>query len=92
MLQRDEEALRRLRQADATAPGTPSIMLPLASALALTGHDVDARGTMARYLASKRTRTRTVAGLNYLPDGNPAFEAFADRYRGGLRKAGMPER
>lgn len=91
MLRRDEEALRWLRQADAAWPGTPSILLPLTSALSLTGHHVDASKVLAYYLASKRTRLKTLAQLNYSPDGNPGFEAFADRYREGLRRAGMPE-
>ena len=92
MLGRDEEALRWLRQADAAWPGTPSILLPLTSALSLTGRHADASRVLAYYLASKRTRLKTLAQLNYSPDGNAAFGAFADRYRDGLRRAGMPER
>lgn len=91
MMRRDEEALRWLRQAAATSPDSPSILAPLASALALTGHDSEARATLARYLSLARTRTRTVAQWRSGPDANPAFDAFAERFKSGLRRAGMPE-
>ena len=91
MMKRDEEALRWLRQAAATAPDSPSILAPLASALALAGHDDEARATLARYLSLKRTRTRTLAQWTHVPDASPAFDAFAERFKSGLRRAGMPE-
>lgn len=89
---RDDEALRWMRQAAAASPDSPSILAPLASVLALTGHDEQARETMARYLSLKRTRTRTIAQWNHQPDDNAAFAAFAERFKSGLRRAGMPER
>jgi hypothetical protein len=42
-------------------------------------------------LALPGTRTRTVAQWDYVPDDNPDFARFHERFRSGLRKAGMPE-
>ncbi len=90
MMRRDEEALSWLRQAAATAPDSPSILAPLASALALTGHDDEARATMSRYLSLKRTHMRAVAQWRSGPEPSPAFDVFAERFKSGLRRAGMP--
>lgn len=91
MMKRDEDALFWLRKADTAAPATPSIMLPLVSMLALTGHDTEARETLTRYLTSSRARTRTLAQWAHAPNDSAAFLAFADRFKEGLRKAGMPD-
>jgi hypothetical protein len=64
----------------------------LASELALTGRDAEARATLAQYLALEATRTRTIAQWDYLPDDNAGFMKFHLRFKSGLRKAGMPER
>jgi adenylate cyclase len=92
MLKQDEEALAWLRRAAAASPETPTILAALASELALTGRDAEASAIMARYLALKRTRSRTIAQWNYMPDDNPAFVQFDARFKDGLRRAGMPER
>lgn len=92
MMGRDEEALAWMRRAAAASPDSPSILAPLASVLALTGHDDEARATLGRYLALKRTRTRTLAQWDHLPDASDAFIRFDMRFKSGLRKAGMPER
>jgi tetratricopeptide (TPR) repeat protein len=92
MMERHDDALIWLRRAAATSPETPIILAALTSELALTGHDAEARATLAQYLALKRTRSRTIAQWNYLPDNNPAFVQFDARFKSGLRKAGMPER
>ncbi len=92
MLKQDEEALVWLRRAAAASPETPTILAALASELALTGRDVEAGAIMARYLALKRTRSRTIAQWNYMPDDNPEFVQFDARFKDGLRSAGMPER
>ena len=81
-----------LRRAAATSPQVPTILAGLTSELALTGHDTDARATLAQYLALESTRTRTIAQWDYLPDDNAAFMKFHPRFKSGLRKAGMPER
>jgi adenylate cyclase len=87
----DDEALVWLRRAAAAAPETPIILAALTSQLAQAGQDAEARATLARYLALPGTRTRTVAQWGYVPDDNPAFAQFHQRFRSGLRKAGMPE-
>ena len=91
MLQQDDQALTWLRQADAASPDTPSILAPLISVLALTGHDEEARSTLARYLANKRTQARTIAQWQNSADPNIEFERFAKRFKSGLRQAGMAE-
>ena len=92
MLEQDEEGLSWFRRAAAASPQMPTILAGLASELALTGHDTEARATLAQYLALEGTRTRTIAQWDYLPDDNAAFRKFHLRFKSGLRKAGMPER
>jgi len=92
MMGQDEEALIWLRRAAAASPEIPTILAALTSELALTGRDTEASAMLARYLALKRTRSRTIAQWDYLPDNNPAFVRFDARFKSGLRKAGMPER
>ena len=89
--QQGDQALVWLRQADAASPDTPSILAPLVSVLALTGHDEEARATLARYLANKRTHARTIAQWQGSADPNTGFERFAKRFKSGLRQAGMAE-
>jgi tetratricopeptide (TPR) repeat protein len=91
MMGKDDEALMWLRRAAASSPETPTILAGLTSELALTGHDAEAREMLAQYLALPGTRTRTVAQWDYVPDDNPDFARFHERFRSGLRKAGMPE-
>ncbi|MEO8523746.1 MAG: winged helix-turn-helix domain-containing protein [Caldimonas sp.] len=91
MLHQDDEALTWLRQASTASPDSPSILAPLISVLALTGHDEEARATLTRYLGLERTRARTIAQWKGQPDGNAAFERFAERFKSGLRRAGMAE-
>jgi len=91
MMGHDDEALVWLRRAAAASPETPIILAALTSQLALAGQDAEARATLTRYLALPDTRTRTVAQWDYVPDDNPAFAQFHQRFRSGLRKAGMPE-
>ena len=91
MLQQDDQALVWLRQADAASPDTPSILAPLVSVLALTAHDEEARATLARYLANKRTHARTIAQWQGSADPNTGFERFARRFKSGLRQAGMAD-
>jgi adenylate cyclase len=92
MMKQDDEALVWLRRAAAASPQAPPILAGLASELALTGHDTEARAVLAQYLALDNTRTRTVAQWDYIPDDNAAFLEFHLRFKSGLRKAGMPER
>ncbi|MCP3460412.1 winged helix-turn-helix domain-containing tetratricopeptide repeat protein [Bradyrhizobium sp. CCGUVB23] len=92
LMEKDDEALVWLRRAAAASPEIPTILAGLASSLALTGHDAEARATLTQYLALPATLTRTIAQWDYVPDANPAFMKFHLRFKEGLRKAGMPER
>ena len=92
MEEQDEEGLIWFRRAAAASPQMPTVIAGLASELALTGRDTEARATLAQYLALENTRTRTIEQWDYLPDGNAAFLKFHLRFKSGLRKAGMPER
>jgi adenylate cyclase len=92
MLEQDEEGLTWFRRAAAASPNIPTMIAGLASELALTGRDAEARATLAQYLALDATRTRTIEQWDYIPDNNAAFMKFHWRFKSGLRKAGMPER
>jgi adenylate cyclase len=92
MLEQDEEGLIWFRRAAAVSPPNPTNIAGLASELALTGRDAEARATLAQYLALESTRTRTIEQWDYIPDDNAAFMKFHWRFKSGLRKAGMPER
>jgi adenylate cyclase len=92
IMEKDDEALVWLRRAAAAAPEIPTMLAGLASSLALTGHDAEARATLTQYLAHPATQTRTITQWDYIPDDNPAFMKFHLRFKEGLRKAGMPER
>ena len=83
MMDQDEEALVWLRRAAAASPETPVILAALTSQLALVGQDAEARATLAQYLALPSTRTRTVTQWDYVPDDNPAFAQFHQRFRSG---------
>lgn len=91
-LHQDAEAVRWLTEAVANAPENPTPLAALASVLALNGRDAEAQAAMARYLASKNAHTKTVSQWNRGAEDNPSFRAFGERFRDGLRKAGMPER
>jgi adenylate cyclase len=92
IMERDDDALLWLRRAAAASSDTPTILAGLTSMLALKGQDTEARATLAQYLALAATRTRTLAQWNYVPDENPAFLKFHQRFKSGLRLAGLPER
>jgi hypothetical protein len=66
------------------------------AALALTGHDAEAREALQRYLALPTTGPlKTIAPwkayLSPVFDRDPRFREMNDRTFEGLRKAGMPE-
>ena len=67
----------------------------LVAALALTGHDAEAREALQRYLALPSTGPlKTIAAwkANQCPQGgDPRFVEMNERMYDGLRKAGMPE-
>jgi len=69
------------------------------AALALTGHDAEAREALQRYLALLSTRERTIAAFkadfnSQFPENrtaDPRVLESEERQYDGLRKAGMPE-
>ena len=92
LLHQDDQAIEWLRRAVAAAPQWPLPQALLASALAMTGHEAEARETLKRYLSLSGTRARTVAQWQgQMPSDNPIFLAYAARLTEGLRKAGLPE-
>jgi adenylate cyclase len=92
LLGQDIEAIEWLRRTVAMAPQWPLPQALLASALAVTGHEAEARETLTRYLSLGETRARTIAQWrSQRPSDNPVFRAYAERLAEGLRKAGMPD-
>ena len=68
----------------------------LVAALALTGHDAEAREALQRYLALPSTGPlKTIAAFkdHFVPEQHvdPRLVDRDDRTLAGLRKAGMPE-
>jgi TolB-like protein/Tfp pilus assembly protein PilF len=96
-LKRYDQAVEAARQAIAINPdkGVQYIHAALVAALALAGHETDAREALERYLALPSTGSlKTVAAFKayFSAQGRtpPRVEAN-ERVYDGLRKAGMPE-
>ena len=91
MKQQDDQAIEWLRRAEG---GTVFTELILASALALTGRQAEARETLKRYSTMTGVTTTTIGQMRKqqlsLAD-NPTWVAYNERLFEGLRKAGMPE-
>jgi TolB-like protein/class 3 adenylate cyclase len=94
MLQQDDRAIEWLRRELAINPHEPISQALLAAALALAGQSAEAREALQRYYSLSGTKSTTVAQYSTqqlsLSD-HPKWLAFAERFREGLRKAGMPE-
>ena len=97
-LKRHDEAVELARRALAINPYNPYANVLLASTLALTGHDAEAREALQRYLTSSVAAFKTVASwkahlMSFAPkEGvDPRFIEMGERSYDGLRKAGMPE-
>jgi len=92
VLNEDSRAVASLRRAVASNPAFPTPVAYLAAALALSGHEGEARETLAQYLSLPNTKTRTIAAWKEMAySNNPNYRAFRERIHDGLRKAGMPE-
>jgi adenylate cyclase len=92
MLKQDDQAIEALRRSIAESPESPTALPWLIAALALGGHDDEARALLQRYLALGLTRIKTVAQFKALDaSDNPRYLALRERLYDGLRKAGMPE-
>ena len=95
-LKRYDQAIEQARRALAINPNyVPHIHVFLVAALALTGHDAEAREALQRYLALPSTGPlRTIAAWKAHQasvGGDPRFVEKDERVYEGLRKAGMPE-
>jgi len=91
-----DQAIELARQAIAINPNYVAyIHATLVAALALTGHDAEAREALKRYLAlpSNGPLTTIAAFKAYFSaqGGGPAHVEANERIYDGLRKAGMPE-
>jgi tetratricopeptide (TPR) repeat protein len=92
-----DQAIELARQAIAINPNYVAyIHVTLAAALALTGHDAEAREALQRYLALPSTgplKTIAVWKAHQMSlGGDPRYVEMIERTDDGLRKAGMPER
>jgi tetratricopeptide (TPR) repeat protein len=98
-LKQYDQAIESARRAIAINPNNvPYAHATLVAALALTGHETEAREALQHLLALPATEPKTIAawkayfkarGVNERSD--PRFLDFWDRMIEGLRKAGMPE-
>jgi predicted Zn-dependent protease len=92
LLHQDDQAIEWLNRAVVSAPQWPLPQALLAAALAMAGHEVEARETLKRYLSLSATRAKTIAQWKgQLLSDNPVFLAYAARLAEGLRIAGLPE-
>jgi tetratricopeptide (TPR) repeat protein len=91
-----DQAIELARQAIAINPNyVARAHTFLVAALALTGHDAEAREALKRYLALPSTGPLTTIAawkaFNESQHGDPRFVERNERLYDGLRKAGMPE-
>jgi tetratricopeptide (TPR) repeat protein len=91
-----DQAIEQARRAIAVNPNyVPWAHTFLVAALALTGHDAEAREALQRYLALPSTGPlKTIAAWKALTEsqhGDSRFVEEHERMYDGLRKAGMPE-
>jgi adenylate cyclase len=91
-----DQAIELARRAIALKPDyNPHSHMTLVAALALTGHDAEARVALQRYLALPSIGPmKTIAAWKALQmsQGNdPRWVEMSERTNDGLRKAGMPE-
>jgi lipopolysaccharide biosynthesis regulator YciM len=89
-----DRAIEQLRQVIAINPNyIPWAHTTLVAALALTGHDADAREALQRYLALPSIGPlKTIAANKAHLESQHWLPAEAnERIYDGLRKAGMPE-
>jgi adenylate cyclase len=95
-LKRYDQAIELARQTIAINPNyLPYSHTTLVAALALTGHDAEAREALQRYLALPSSGPlKTIAAWKAHDmsfGGDPRFVEQSERTYDGLRKAGMPE-
>ena len=94
-----DQAIEWARRTIAIASDDQWAHADIIAALALTGHEADAREALQRFLAlpPDPDRMRTIAAWKAFqdprvgPHSDPAVVDFQNRQIDGLRKAGMPE-
>jgi tetratricopeptide (TPR) repeat protein len=97
-LKQYDQAIDWARRAIAIGPNNPFPHAALTAALALTGHEAEAREALQQYLAMPSSaRLRTIAALKAYGarftnvNTDPRVLESNEREHEGLRKAGMPE-
>ena len=92
-LQQDDQAIEWARRSITINPNFSPALAVLAAALALTGHEAEARDAEQRRIAV--SPFKSIAAFKARgtppPSADPRVRAFFDRFVDGLRKAGMPE-
>ncbi len=92
-LQQDDQAIEWARRSITINPNFSPALAVLAAALALTGHEAEARDAEQRRIAV--SPVKSIAALKARstppPSADPRVRAYFDRFVDGLRKAGMPE-
>jgi adenylate cyclase len=91
-----DQAIELARRATAILPNSQYSHAIFVAALAMAGHDAEAREALRRYLAlpssgSLKTIAAFRAYLSPVSDRDPRFLDLNERTYDGLRKAGMPE-
>jgi len=92
-LQQDDQAIEWARRSITINPNFSPALAVLAAALALTGHEAEARDAEQRRIAVspfKSIATLKARGTPP-PSADPRVRVYFDRFVDGLRKAGMPE-
>jgi len=95
-LQQDDQAIEWARRSIASNPNFGPPHGILAAALALTGHEAEARDAAERYVVVRKLKSiAAVKAALTPPSADPRLRAYPDRFLArfieGLRKAGMPE-
>jgi adenylate cyclase len=94
MLHQDDQAIEWLRRELAINPDEPISQALLVAALALSGQSAEAHEALQRYYSLGDTKSTTIAQYKTQQlsiSSNQKYLAFAQRFRDGLREAGMPE-
>jgi adenylate cyclase len=97
-LEQYDPAIEWARKAIAINPNhIPNVHFVLIAALALAGHDTDAKEALRRYLALPSAGPRTIAAFKAFlalytsPETDPRYLKLWDRAIEEVRKAGLPE-
>jgi adenylate cyclase len=92
-LQQYDQAIEWARRTIAINPNLDAPLFILAAALALTGHEAEARDAEQRRAALSKVKNVAVLKAAFAPppSADPHVRATLDRFIEGLRNAGMPD-